>query len=527
MPETKAKGRAQRIPLDYYKKPDGIQKAKLGLAVLALILSIGWWASGLEFRGNQVETGARGLLRYSKGPLASVHETWNDKCDACHRPFTPIDGKRWSPPIFTVGHESDQACLACHQGPPHAKSEIPDQVKSCAGCHVDHRGHNVSLVRLNDTECTSCHADLSLHRSTTAKSSGIADKIHSFANDHPPFSTEGPNAKDPGRLKFNHALHLNPGLTHKPGDRDIKAIAYLRDPESRERYRREGQKDDSPIQLDCASCHVTNSADFKISRIAGLPQSAALPVGGSGKEMLPITYENQCKACHSLSFDERNPDLLAPHRVQPPAIREFLWSTYAGMFIKNDEKLLAKVVRSKPIPGEPLEADEATVKEKIQQAVTGAEKVLFDGNTTCFECHQSSTVKADGRREDIVIPSVPATWLTKAQFDHKAHRAVNCQDCHTNASKSQAATDILIPGIASCRECHSPAQKAGFFATAPKETRGGVRHDCTTCHLYHHSDASGKSEPSLAAGETPEGSFSDFLRGTPRTESKPNGGSSN
>ena len=197
MPETKAKGRAQRIPLDYYKKPDGILRAKLGLSALALVLSLGWWASGLEYRGGQVQTGSRGLLRYSKGPLASVHEAWNDKCDACHRPFSPIDGKKWAPPIFSLGRDSDQACLTCHQGPPHAEAEIASQVKSCAGCHVDHRGRDVSLVRLNDSECVSCHSDLKLHRTPGAKSSGIADRILSFADDHPSLFQRDPRRQGP------------------------------------------------------------------------------------------------------------------------------------------------------------------------------------------------------------------------------------------------------------------------------------------------------------------------------------------
>ncbi len=517
--ETKAKGRAQRIPLDYYKKPDAILKAKLGLSALALVLAVGWFASGLEYRGGQVQTSSAGLLRYSKGPLASVHDAWNDKCDACHRPFAPIDGKRWGPPIFTMSRESDHTCQTCHKGSAHAQHEIQDEVKSCAGCHIDHRGRDVSLVRMEDSECTSCHADLGLHSipfKSGEKPSVTALAIHSFATDHPPFSSEGPKAKDAGHLKFNHALHMNPGQVAKVGNKGAKTLAVLADKTTRDRYRGEGQTDESPIQLQCASCHVTDAVDYKAGHLDGLPQSAALPVRGSGKQILPITYENQCKACHPLTFDGANLDLAVPHRVQPKEINQFLRSTYAGLILQKDPKRPVKVTLPKPIPGSLPDSDELGMRAEVDKAVSAAEAYIYSGKSTCLECHEAQ-MSAKGRPETITPPNVPALWLTKSKFDHTAHRGVGCLDCHAAARSSEHATDILIPGIASCRECHAPKSPSGFFATSDKAPLGGVRHDCTTCHSYHDGDHPLNGRGALAENGTDERSFADFLRGTGNT----------
>src|SRR6516162_5173070 len=85
MPPT-GKQRASRIPLDYFARPDWLERGKLRWAALALVLPIGWLASGL-LRSDQ------GQLRYSRGPVAAVHAAWEDKCTVCHVPFQPITGE--------------------------------------------------------------------------------------------------------------------------------------------------------------------------------------------------------------------------------------------------------------------------------------------------------------------------------------------------------------------------------------------------------------------------------------------------
>ena len=40
---TTGKQRAARIPLDYYKKPDGLGRVRFALVALAPIVALGWW----------------------------------------------------------------------------------------------------------------------------------------------------------------------------------------------------------------------------------------------------------------------------------------------------------------------------------------------------------------------------------------------------------------------------------------------------------------------------------------------------
>jgi hypothetical protein len=510
------KQKAQRIEFDYYKRSDPILRAKFGLSLLALVVALAWWGTGLQVRGGRLESSAVGNLRYSKGTLASVHQTWDAKCEACHLPFNSIDAHRWTPPLLASGG-SDQLCQSCHKGPAHNASQIAGEVKSCAGCHHDHRGREASLVRLDDAECTTCHANLGSHRLSSpstpnivirsVKRSPIAERITSFATDHPPFAIEAAGFKDTSGLKFNHALHLNPGQVSKPGDRGGKTLGSLTEAD-RARYGLKGQKLDDLITLDCKSCHVTDASEFTIDRVPGLPQAAVLPPRAGGAQMLPITYENQCKACHPLTFDPRSPELVAPHRAQPAEIDRFLSDLYAGMYLKQEDKLLNQRVGVVVNPGLAPNAAQVAVKRKIDDAVKAAECVLFEGKTTCIECHTAVVSPDQVLPQSIVAPKVPTIWQEKAFFDHTAHRGLganNCNICHSQAKTSVIATDVLLPTLSSCQECHSPATSAG--------DRGGVRYDCTTCHRYHNGDHTTQGRGAIAEWGAIEQDVRSFLTG--------------
>jgi hypothetical protein len=67
-----------------------------------------------------------------------------------------------------------------------------------------------------------------------------------------------------------------------------------------------------------------------------------------------------------------------------------------------------------------------------------------------------------------------ADWMPRARFDHAAHVSETCVSCHGKAPESKHATDILIPGIARCRECHGGAGSSAKVAS-----------DCLMCHTFH------------------------------------------
>jgi predicted CXXCH cytochrome family protein len=86
----------------------------------------------------------------------------------------------------------------------------------------------------------------------------------------------------------------------------------------------------------------------------------------------------------------------------------------------------------------------------------------------CEYCH---TLKREGDAlPQVVSPAIPSRWLPHARFDHSAHRPLACAECHKAAASSETK-DVLMPSIATCRECHQP--------------RDGARTGCVECHRYH------------------------------------------
>jgi hypothetical protein len=67
--------------------------------------------------------------------------------------------------------------------------------------------------------------------------------------------------------------------------------------------------------------------------------------------------------------------------------------------------------------------------------------------------------------------------MPKASFDHAAHKQAPCGDCHL-AAKSNKSSDVLMPTIKECRDCHA--------GTEP--VVGKVKSDCAMCHGYHMPD---------------------------------------
>jgi hypothetical protein len=95
----------------------------------------------------------------------------------------------------------------------------------------------------------------------------------------------------------------------------------------------------------------------------------------------------------------------------------------------------------------------------------------------CADCHEVTRDPGkDGLEQWRVQPvQLTSNWMPRARFDHSAHISETCISCHSGAPKSKLATDILLPDIARCRECHG-----GVDSTAAK-----VSSDCLMCHPFH------------------------------------------
>ena len=469
-PLQTGKGRAVRIPLTYYKSLNGLEKGKLVLTFLAVLVTLGWLAWGAFAQPDG------GSSRYSRGPVASAHAKWDTDCQACHVSFSPISGQNL---FLSHPTPADKKCQDCHtsldkkQHPlataDHYQGRVPasNTIASCGGCHPDHGGKDSSLIRRGDSDCTSCHKDLKNHFKSGVPIA-FANEVVSFAK-HPEFGAYLKKTKleDPGKLKFNHKLHLIPGQTPSTDSLGGNTLGKFKGTSAYDQFKNApsqlDKNDTALVTLDCASCHVPQA----------FPKDSPA-AKKDGWYIQSIQYDVHCKACHPLTFDAlvKGPKGTFPHGRQLAQVDSWLQAVYEDKDYLPSP--LPPIVR--PLPGKrPASPDRATKSPK--ELIKDAARYLTESKAGCFECH--STDVYAGKKE-IVPVNVPDVWFKHAKFSHKAHVDVaKCIDCHGGAPTSTESADVLIPPLKKCQECHSASPAAGMKAG---------RYDCTECHNFHQRD---------------------------------------
>lgn len=431
MPRTRTtKKLAQRIDLDYFKRPSPLRHWRFLLAVAApalAILSIAWY-------------GVRSDRRvYSAGTLSSAHAVLTKQCSACHQ----------SNLGFYEAKVIDQKCLACHDGPLHQATQA--FTPACASCHADHRGA-IRLAATSDANCTQCHAALARRGGPT----NFVRNIGSFEGNHPEFAVLRSGGRDPGTIQLNHYLHLQPNLLGPNGSR---------------------------VQMVCADCH-RSAADGggpwpygDSSTLAGTPQNSSTdgPKNQPGISapsrayMAQATYAQTCAACHTLQFDKRLPD-AAPHD-KPEVIHPFVVAKLQAYIAAHPGDLRVPRDPSRELPEEPIPADYRLLTPPQWVAERTAEDEQLLWRKTCKQCH--TLIAGEGTALPKIAPSnITARYMPHANFDHSQHGLVDCASCHAAAATSQQSSDLLLPGIATCRACHHAGAEAA-------ESR------CFECHTYH------------------------------------------
>ncbi len=384
--------------------------------------------------------GPRALLPvYESRPVSTAHAMFNDDCAQCHtESFRPLGRLVHGDDVRSV---DDATCLRCHDGASHhhKQTHTPD----CASCHREHLGRP-ALARVPDADCAACHADLK----TRSGKAAFAANVASFPDRHPEFGRWQEGAKDTGTVRFNHQVHLQPDGVLVPGSGDK--------PERR--------------KLDCTACHQADAA---------------------GRFMRPINYERHCAECHPLGVrvsGETKDDKArraaeefarapAPHRA-PDVVRAVLRQRFTDFALAHrvgGDRLAPEVPQS-PLPG-PRRAPPITEEQWhwVGRELAQAEKLLFDGPGGCAYCH---AVEERAGAKGLPVyrkSSLPERWFPHSRFGHTAHRMLSCVSCHAGAPASAKTADVLMPTKETCQQCHAP--------------RGGARHDCAECHLYHDPKA--------------------------------------
>jgi hypothetical protein len=312
---------------------------------------------------------------------------------------------------------TDRACLACHDGPIHHAEQTFSP--ACSDCHVEHMGV-MRLASTSDRACAQCHADLAA-KDKNAPPRFIA-AISAFDGNHPEFAPLRTGQPDPGTVKFNHQVHLQKEL-RAPG---------------------------GTVQLQCSDCHQPQ---------AGLLRRAY---------MSPVNYMQHCSNCHTLQFDRRFVESV-PHK-DPKVVYDFVVKKLTEYIAAHPDQIHTVDEPDQRLPTRPAPPIPRNAQEWIAQRLVDAQLLLW--RKACKECHALSYPAGPESLPVVAKSAIATRWLPHANFDHEAHQLLACASCHAKANASRETSDVLIPGIQVCRECHHSGPNAA-------EAR------CFECHAYH------------------------------------------
>ena len=426
---------AQRIDLEYFKRPHSFRRRRFISSVAAPVIALLWLGGYALLRDNHV---------YSGGRVSAAHTVLSTQCNACH---VKEAGK------FSA-KASNQGCESCHDGPIHQATQT--FTPNCSSCHQEHQGR-LRLAATRDVSCIQCHA----HLPTTLSPLHFSERITSFDGDHPEFAAVRSPNSDPSTIKFNHAVHLK---------RDLRGPNGF-------------------VELDCQDCHQSPASDPQwkygtrgtndaaTSSRAAPPHSdeieqKSLPPSMDYKRayMSPIAYAKHCAACHSLQFDPRFQE-SAPHD-RPEVIHAFLVQKFQQYIPSHTPELrVAAPVPERDLPQKPLPAAFVVLTQQqwVARRVAESEQLLW--RKTCAECHALRF--AQNSQLPVVQPSnITPRWFKHAEFNHDTHKLLECTGCHVRATTSQETSDVLLPGIQNCQKCHRGGSTSA-------ESR------CSECHAYH------------------------------------------
>jgi predicted CXXCH cytochrome family protein len=421
------------------------------LALIVLAAGLAWPIKASYDRQQRAETFARFHADeiWSSGSLSAGHSALKDNCTACHvKPFEAVRDASCKSCHTAVHDHADPFRLARAQPDLSRWRRIELAFKErfgippgrCVECHTEHEGARPMPVTAQRF-CSDCHSDLKAKLPDTR----IAD-AGDFGRSHPEFQpalitqwngerpqlqrvsmAAGP--REMSNLKFPHAMHLSRS----------NGVAQM--------ARRLGAQQGFGAALDCKDCHDPTP---------------------DGTRFQPVDMEGDCAMCHSLAFDRSDGTLRTLRHGEPAQVIADLRDFYRGRGAPLPS-VLGRAARRRP--GEAMDLRNRVQFARGPGSAEAAIRAVFSPGGACYDCHQ---VEARGALNFAIRPvAFPVRYLHKGWFDHRAHATENCSSCHA-AGRSNAAADLLIPDLASCRTCHGGE---GSGAKVPSS--------CAMCHDYH------------------------------------------
>lgn len=375
---------------------------------------------------------------WSSGPLHPAHLSIGNDCSGCH--------------VALFRRVGNSQCAECHSDVTHHVD--PDVIElsalmdaRCASCHREHNEPS-QIIQRRESLCVDCHNDESLFAANDLD----ALPVGGFQDAHPQFrlsilapplnaddgedwavrriSRDAVDLTEQSNLTFPHDAHLDPAGVKAP---------------------------EGTVVLDCDGCHRT---------------------GSGGGLMEHMQFETHCQGCHTLEFDASDPDRQVPHG-DPAQVMLMLEEYYSRQLVMERESPGNAATSGGRRPGRaPSTPERNRALTQARQQAQAAAQELFE-RRACSVCHEVDGIPDSGPESGWTVTPVRITsnWLPRARFDHTSHRRMECSECH-RAAESDKSSDVLIPGIENCRECHSRVRSAGTGLNT-----------CITCHDFHQADA--------------------------------------
>jgi predicted CXXCH cytochrome family protein len=400
---------------------------------------------------------------WSSGPLSSPHHLSGlvDNCNSCHtKGFQKVD---------------TATCLSCHADThSHFPANHPftSGTDSCQACHKEHNEPQMLIVQDNKL-CIDCHKTPISKIDVSGNTMGEMDAATLFsAGQHPHFmptllqekagewtknkalSTQ--EIREESNLKFPHELHLN-----------IEKV---------------GKKiPDSPQKeaLICGDCHT------------------AAP---DGEHFLPIIMEANCASCHSLDFDDANPQRNLPHAAAE-IVRTYLHEFYISQAAQQRYSKPQESARR--VPGrdtsarcknqDPLQCGGVWANEEIERLFSKG------GCVDCHEAYQEEDANGD-KQWQVKEVKLNTDWFPTARFSHAAHHIMSadnmgkesCASCH-DAATSKLSSDVLMPKMGVCLDCHEEGKK--------DTAKDNIKLQCIACHAFHNFALPTMTAPAMGDGK--------------------------
>ncbi|MEM8699665.1 MAG: cytochrome c3 family protein, partial [Pseudomonadota bacterium] len=482
---------------------------------------------------------------WSSGPMSKAHAGIGGDCGACHlRPFEQT---------------TSAACLSCHatittHALPAGHSGDMLAESQCADCHKEHNGGERPVVEAS-AGCTNCHSALA----EIAPETNLRP-ISGFIGGHPNFEpaviTEVAIAEDGT---------LSPVLLPRPFPQNamLQEKSGLRFPHDKHLSEDGVVLLSGKQRLTCNDCHQTEP---------------------DGNLMRPIKMERDCGGCHIMEFAPAGTGIALPH-ADEAGIAKIVLGYFQDRLAESQEDVAEEEAEadSEDEPEEEVataetgenasteNAAESTVEtaeaavpqRRNRRRLAGAENGTNTGGTTgddrrrlggkssqdgppplteewvleqtetqldaifgkrlCATCHEAQKVEqvATAGGWQVQPALLQRHWMQRAEFSHKSHEQMDCAGCH-DARQSKASTDVLMPQISVCRDCHmqegggdpildafrqllgneAEAQTAAADGDAAAPTAVKVKPapaTCVTCHGFHLDDEAPMSPGHAAA----------------------------